>query len=82
MKGELCESKKFYPENRLWLFPAAGIFLAVVLCMAYLSSQQPEVGDNPVRNLNADRSLIYVTGENYSLNYEQEQEYQKETQEK
>ena len=74
--------KNFIRKNRLWLFPAAGIFLAVVLCMAYLSAQEPEIGTDPVRNLNTNRSQIYVTGENYSLNYEQEQEYQKETQEK
>ena len=74
--------KNFIRKNRLWLFPAAGIFLAVVLCMAYLSAQEPEIGADPVRNLNTNRSQIYVTGENYSLNYEQEQEYQKETQEK
>ena len=74
--------KDFMRKNRMWLIPVACAVLAVILCMAYLGSRTPEIGDDPIGKINPARSQIYVTGEGYSLNYEQEQEYKKETQEK
>lgn len=74
--------KKFMQKNRLWLFPALGVLLTGILCMAWISTRDPLVEGNPVRGVNPARSQIYVTGEQYSLNYEQEQEYQQEKEEK
>lgn len=57
-----------------------GILLIVTAfsVSAFLHSKGAWKGDNPIAGVNQERSHIPVTGENYTLNYEQEEAYQKE----
>lgn len=62
------------------------ILAAVVLIFAaaacYLIAQEEDHGRNPIDGINENRSYIPVTGQGYSLNYEQENAYLKEEQQR
>lgn len=61
-----------------------GILLlgAVFAAAMFLHSKDYLTGKNPISGMNKDRSHIPVTGKNYTLNYEQEEEYEQEKAEK
>ena len=60
------------------------ILAAVVLIFAaaacYLTAQVEDHGRDPIDGINGNRSYIPVTGQGYSLNYEQENAYLEEEQ--
>ncbi|MCU6762626.1 Uncharacterised protein [uncultured Roseburia sp.] len=60
----------------------AGIAAALIFTAVFLSTRQAAPDVNPIQGVNDGRSRVFVTGEGYSLNYEQEQEYIKEKQQK
>ena len=55
----------------------AGIAAALIFTAVFLSTRQAAPDVNPIQGINDGRSRVLVTGEGYSLNYEQEQEYVK-----
>lgn len=62
------------------------ILAAVVLIFAaaacYLIAQEEDHGRDPIDGINGNRSYIPVTGQGYSLNYEQENAYLEEEQQR
>lgn len=60
------------------------VFIAAVAVTAlsalYVTSHGYAQGENPISGINESRSQILVTGQNYSLNHEQEQQYLEEEQ--
>ena len=59
------------------------VFIAAVAVTAsmsalYVTSHGYAQGENPISGINESRSQILVTGQNYSLNHEQEQQYLEE----
>ena len=62
------------------------ILVAVVLIFTavacYLIAQEEDHGRNPIDGINENRSYIPVTGQDYSLNYEQENAYLEEEQQR
>lgn len=51
------------------------VVIGIILSAGFLIGQGYAQEENPHKNINDDRSLVYVTGKNYSLDKEKEQEY-------
>ncbi len=58
------------------------LVLAVILTGIFLATRGVERKDNPIQGINENRSMVFVTGESYTLNYDQEQEFIKEQEKK
>ncbi len=73
MKADFSE--KFSGKNKIGLI----ILISVLICLlaggVYLATRGVARGENPIKQVNENRSQILVTGEKYALSYEQEQEY-------
>lgn len=67
-------------------YKVPAILAAVVLIFAaaacYLIAQEEDHGRDPIDGINENRSYIPVTGQDYSLNYEQENAYLEEEQQR
>lgn len=67
-------------------YKVPAILAAVVLIFAaaacYLIAQEEDHGRDPIDGINGNRSYIPVTGQGYSLNYEQENAYMEEEQQR
>lgn len=51
------------------------VIAMISLSAIYVTSHKYVQGENPISGINENRSQILVTGQNYSLNHEQEQQY-------
>lgn len=58
----------------------AAVVLIFTAVACYLTAQEEDHGRNPIDGINENRSYIPVTGQDYSLNYEQENAYLEEEQ--
>ena len=58
----------------------AAVVLIFTAAACYLIAQEEDHGRNPIDGINENRSYIPVTGQDYSLNYEQENAYLEEEQ--
>ncbi len=58
----------------------AAVVLIFTAVACYLIAQEEDHGRNPIDGINENRSYIPVTGQDYSLNYEQENAYLEEEQ--
>lgn len=58
----------------------AAVVLIFTAVACYLIAQEEDYGRNPIDGINENRSYIPVTGQDYSLNYEQENAYLEEEQ--
>lgn len=58
----------------------AALVLIFTAAACYLTAQVEDHGRNPIDGINENRSYIPVTGQDYSLNYEQENAYLEEEQ--
>lgn len=58
----------------------AAVVLIFTAAACYLIAQEEDHGRNPIDGINENRSYISVTGQDYSLNYEQENAYLEEEQ--
>lgn len=67
--------KQFIKKNRIVLCTLALIVMGMLLGAGILFFHGEMETSAPDTKLNEDRSLIYVTGKNYSLNDRQEQEF-------
>lgn len=76
MKG-----KEILRKNKIWIFTLIGIILVCVLAGAFLKTRSISMGADPLKMGDVTHSQIYVTGEGYALNYEQEQQYLQEQKE-
>lgn len=70
--------KERFKQNKLLFLTLAALAAVLLSAAAYLSTRDYSYGDNPIRGLNENRSQILVTGENYSLNHEQEEKFLEE----
>lgn len=69
MKG-----KEILRKNKIWIFTLIGIVLVCVLAGVFLKTRSISMGADPLKTGDVMHSQIYVTGEGYALNYEQEQQ--------
>lgn len=60
----------------------AAVVLIFTAVACYLTAQEEDHGRNPIDGINENRSYIPVTGQDYSLNYEQENAYLEEEQQR
>jgi len=60
----------------------AAVVLIFTAVACYLIAQEEDHGRNPIDGINENRSYIPVTGQDYSLNYEQENAYLEEEQQR
>ncbi|MFR9192311.1 MAG: hypothetical protein ACLVLG_04240 [Anaerovoracaceae bacterium] len=60
----------------------AALVLIFTAAACYLTAQVEDHGRNPIDGINENRSYIPVTGQDYSLNYEQENAYLEEEQQR
>lgn len=70
--------RQFFKKNHMWLL-AVVLFLSVTAAtFGFLYSRGQFSGENPINGLNEARSHLPVVGRNYTLNYEQEEQYLRE----
>ena len=70
---------KFIHKYRVKVILAA-VVLIFAAAVCYLIVQEEDHGQDPIDGINENRSYIPVTGQDYSLNYEQENAYLEEEQ--
>ena len=67
--------KQFIVKNRAVLVTLGIILIGLLAAFGILQMKGEAEAENPGNTLNEDRSVVYVTGKNYSLNKDQEQEF-------
>lgn len=66
---------QFLKSNKAIAVAVAIILIGLILSAGILASRGYAEEKNPPESINDERSLVYVTGEKYSLDEQQEQEY-------
>lgn len=73
--------KERLKKNRISIMVLAAVIVAFAALSAIVAAWDEDVGDNPIVGVNEARSQLLMSGQGYSLNDKQEEEYQ-EKQEK
>ena len=72
------KNKRYLKKVFLWCGVLGMILIFFAGSVLFLYAQKQIVGENPIKGMNENFSHMPVTGKNYTLNYQQEQEYIKE----
>lgn len=68
--------KERLKKNRISIMVLAAVIVAFAALSAIVAAWDEDVGDNPIVGVNEARSQLLISGQGYSLNDKQEEEYQ------
>lgn len=68
--------KERLKKNKISIMVLAAIIVAFAALSAVVAAWDEDVGDNPIIGINEARSQLLISGQGYSLNDKQEEEYQ------
>lgn len=68
--------KERLKKNKISIMVLAAIIVAFAALSAVVAAWDEDVGDNPIIGINEARSQLLMSGQGYSLNDKQEEEYQ------
>ncbi len=76
------KTRNWIKKNRILILTLLAMALTVVFTGLFLATRSVARQEDPIQGVNERRSQVLVTGEDYTLNYDQEQEVVKEQKQK